>query len=275
MTEAIIRKAVVQHFFQVADEYKLELPDMKKEDIMILIMKKMGINIYVDSPREGIYGFEDGLYCPISMNQDTLTTHDENGWTYPTWVGELLIHSRMSYNYSISNASDRVPARTPVSGEVEVSWGSPYIQYIGIANASQKLNDYIVESIHLFLHRHINCLLYAWNEYEEQGRKEWGRKQNQLLKEAGCDDKAIQAWWSLKWKKEYSPEEWADIVRNTSNMAVRYGLRAHAMWVIEELGLPTRNSFPRTKDMIRGLARAKKLTHIPKDKYREFVQQYQ
>jgi hypothetical protein len=151
--------------------------------------------------------------------------------------------------------------------------GEEYHTWVGaVAPPNRRLPDTLVERVHLLLHKEAPRLLMELKEEREAARKEWGREQTRLLREAGCNQAAVSAWWNLQWKKEVSPEDWAELVQSTPTEVIRLGLRAHAKWALERLGAPNRGSFPRSMDLLHGLAKARNLKPASKRAYEASIE---
>ena len=91
-------------------------------------------------------------------------------------------------------------------------------------------------------------------------RKGFGETKNKALKEAGCNQAEVTAWWSMSWKKEVSPEVWANLCHNCSVEQVEWALEAHSNRYLESIGMRLGSSFPRSMDIIHALAKAKGIT---------------
>ena len=151
--------------------------------------------------------------------------------------------------------------------------GEEYHTWVGaVAPPNRRLPDTLVERVHLLLHKEVPRLLMELKEERAAARKEWGREQTRLLREAGCNQAAVSAWWSLQWKKELSPEYWAELVQSTPAEVIQLGLRAHAKWALERIGAPNRGSFPRTMDLLHGLAKARGLKPASKQAYKASIE---
>jgi hypothetical protein len=151
--------------------------------------------------------------------------------------------------------------------------GEEYHTWVGaVAPPNRRLSDTLVERVHLLLHKEAPRLLMELKKKREAARKEWGREQTRLLREAGCNQAAVSAWWNLQWKKEVSPEYWAELVQSTPTEVIRLGLRAHAKWALERLGAPNRGSFPRSMDLLHGLAKAHGLKPASKQAYKAAIE---
>ena len=235
------------------------------------VLREMGVNIYVDAPCEGnTYGHQ-GPYSSLAQRWDELTRHDGERGRYPTWAGEQLIRAECSYGYKTLEF-ERFPAREARPEEMEIRYGDPAYGYVALTPFNRRLPDTLVERVHLLLHKEVPRLLVELKEERDAARKEWGREQTRLLREAGCNQAAVSAWWNLQWKKEVSPEYWAELVQSTPTETIRLGLRAHAKWALERICAPDRGSFPRTMDVIHGLAKAHGLKPASKQAYKAAIE---
>jgi hypothetical protein len=273
MTDAKIMIEIFRAFFILADKRRIEETDAPATGVEA-VMRKMGINIYVDAPgavhgdtNVGAYGlYNSACLWPVT---DEMSYRDEEG-EYLTWAGHRLIRASQSYDWE-DHWSSCVPRREPLPGEEVFSYGDGWVEWVGLVPCNRRLPDALVEKVHLLLNEEASNLLLALKEEKEASRKEWGREQNCLLREAGCSQAAVSAWWSLRWKKEVSPEYWANLVNTTPAEVIRLGLRAHAKWALERIGAPNRGSFPRTMDVIHGLAKVHRLKPASKQAYKASI----
>jgi hypothetical protein len=268
MTDAKIMIEIVKVFFILSDERRLD-ENCDPSAVVEAVMQEMGINIYVDTPDNGYRFGEDGPHCNLPLKWDEVSHRDEEG-EYLTWAGHRLIRSSQSYDWE-DHWNVRVPGRKPLPGEEVFSYGDGWVEWVGLVPCNRRLPDALVEKVHLLLNEEAPGLLLALKEEKEATRKKWGREQTRLLREAGCNQMAVSAWWSLRWKKEVSPEYWANLVNTTPAEVIRLGLRAHAKWALERIGAPNRGSFPRTMDVIHGLAKVHRLKPASKQAYKASI----
>jgi hypothetical protein len=270
MTDAKIIIEISRTFFFLASKRQIE-ETSDHSTVIETVLREMGINISVDAPCEGnTYGHQ-GPYSSLAQRWDELTRHNGESGRYPTWAGEQLIRAECSYGYRTLEF-ERFPAREARPEEMEIRYGDPAYGYVSLVPFNRRLPDTLVERVHLLLHKEVPRLLMELKEEREAARKEWGREQTRLLREAGCNQAAVSAWWNLQWKKEVSPEYWAKLVQSTPTETIRLGLRAHAKWALERLGAPNRGSFPRSMDLLHGLAKAHGLKPASKQAYKAAIE---
>jgi hypothetical protein len=273
MTDAKIMIAIVKAFFLLADVRRLEETDTAST-VVEAVLWEMGSNLYMDGPGTvhgdtniGAYGLHNpACLWPVA---DEMSRRDEEG-EYLTWVGNRLIRATQSYDWEDS-WDVRVPARNPLPGEEIFAHGDAHVEWVGLVPRNRRLPDALVERVHLLLVQEAPNLLLALKEERDTARKQWGQEQTRLLREAGCNQAAVSAWWSLHWKKEVSPEYWAGLLETIPAETIRLGLRAHANWVLERICAPNRGSFPRTMDVIHGLAKAHGLKPASQQAYKASI----
>jgi hypothetical protein len=269
MTDSKIMIEIFRTFFFLADGRRIEETD-HPSTVVEEVMREMGVNIYADAPEDGYRFGEAGPHCTLSLKWDEMSHRDEEG-VYITWAGHRLIRASQAYDYE-DGWESRIPGREASPEEEVFSHGDGWVEWVGLIPRNRRLPDALVERVHLLLNEEAPNLLLALKEEGEAARKKWGREKTRLLREAGCNQKAIAAWWALQWKKEVSPEYWAKAVQSTPAETIRLGLRAHAKWALDRIGCPNRGSFPRTMDLIRGLARAHGLKPASKQAYEAAIE---
>lgn len=241
-------KEIIRLFWLLAEEGHLDMerPEMASKSIL----SRMGI-------RAGV----DGNDCLINH-------HD--GARYPSWVGSILLKGEMSFDYEIP-FHERSPRGECPDEYKEYQYGDPCYGYHAWGPSTPRIPKDIVARLSAEIEAEIPCLIQAWQEKRDAERKEWGRKQNLILKEAGCSAKAIQAWWSLQWKREIGPEQWTKLIKKTPDEAIRIGLAAHSKAALAKLGVQFNRSFPRAKDLLQGLAIAKGLKRASETEYKDWL----
>jgi len=258
MTNSSIIIEMLRMFWALSKEGTITEND-SKESVINQVLWGLGINIYLDGPEESVAPGAYGLKKPSCLIKEDKLLQSDGEMTLPTFVGKHLINAEEAFDYE-TPSWDRNPKRLPKDGEETISYGDAWVEWVGVAPCSPRLDDTTVEFCHLLISKEAGCLLRDLKRKKEEDRKAWGREQNRLLKEAGCSSQAISAWWSLSWKREWGPIEWAEAVASTETAALELALRAHAGWALDMLGFGEGlwlRSFPRRKDGIRGLAKAR------------------
>jgi hypothetical protein len=202
-----------------------------------------------------------GLSCIFKSTPDDwwdyLTHHDEDG-NWLTLVGQELVAATCSYDYE-TPYDERDPARPLKDGETIVKYGDPHYEYVGIAVANRLPLD-TAEVWHKFCWSVVAELDEARLGDEAVIKKAWGLQMNLALVAAGCTQAEVQAWWSLQWKREWSPAQWAGLCKSIDGQTVAWALAAHSSRYLDSIGAFVSSSFPRSMDAIHGLARAKGIT---------------
>lgn len=189
---------------------------------------------------------------------DRLFMADNYGGSTTTCIGNLLIENVVSYRYDTPQ-SQRSAGRAPKEGEKEIGWGCPLVAYRGILT-SPCINVDLAEQYHLTAWRLLPIVKEAVHSAETRKRRSWGWETNLKLSVAGCSQNEIQAWWSMHWKREVSPNFWADLCKNTSVMNIEYALEATSNAYLNRIDMNLGSSFPRSMDIVNGLAKAKGIT---------------
>ena len=190
--------------------------------------------------------------------RDRITYRDEDGYVNTTHIGDLLLTAVSSYDYS-DREDTRLPGRPLKEGETVYSYGCARTEYVGILTAPCVSED-LAEQYHLTAWRLLPVARKAVEDAEARKRKSWGWETNLRLSVAGCSQAEIQAWWSMSWKREVSPEVWADLCHNTPVLSIEYALEATSSRYLERIDMFLGGSFPRSMDIINALAKAKGIT---------------
>jgi hypothetical protein len=202
-----------------------------------------------------------GLACHWRDHHDDLPDYLTRGDAEGTWltlVGQELVTAICSYDWS-DPYDRRRPGRALKDGENIIKFGDPHYEYVGIATANRLPID-TAEVWHKFCWSVVAELDKARLEDEAVLKKAWGLQMNLALVAAGCSKAEVQAWWSLQWKREWTPAQWAALCNRLDNQTVAWALAAHSSRYLDSIGAFVSSSFPRSMDAIEGLARAKGIT---------------
>ncbi len=201
--------------------------------------------------------------------EDWLLYSDSEG-SYPTWAGAQLIEAEMAYDWE-TPCHERHPGREPWAGEEVIRYGDSHCEYIGVVQELAQLSSDILEELHLTLFRHLPTLMADWKEDLIGQRKAFGQAINAELKEAGCSDKEINAWWSMRWKNEVHPKQWAKYIEEVDSQTIAIGLACHSGDALERANAFLRSSYPRSLDLLKGLAKAKRIRKISRKEYLQWL----
>lgn len=194
----------------------------------------------------------------VGERTDRIFTSDREG-TWLSWAGCQLVTATRCYDWE-NPTGVRLSSRPCGEGEELVQWGSPHYEYVGVAPVEPRLDDDLVEAVHLEVWRLTPGLIAEAIEKQAAAAKAWGLQMNLALTAAGCSQAEVQAWWSLQWKREWAPAQWAALCRDTDTQTVAWALAAHSGRYLDAIGAFVGASFPRSMDAIHGLARAKGIT---------------
>lgn len=215
-------------------------------DIVDAVLRGLGIDTRLPYDLSRLDEWNDRI--TYRDGDEDITTH----------VGDLLLTAVRSYYYSDREA-DRLPGRQPLSNESAYSWGCSIIEYVGVLTAPC-ISDDLVEQYHLTAWRLLPVVRKAVEDTEARKRKSWGWETNLRLSVAGCSKAEVTAWWSMSWKREVSPEVWANLCHTCSTEQVEWALEAHSNRYLESIDMRLGSSFPRSMDIIYALAKAKGVT---------------
>ena len=221
-----------------------EQNNLSRNNLVQLTLEKMGLEVREAYIRE----FSD-VWIDKVVDFNWESGHEL------TFVGELLIVARRCYDFR-DRYEDRKPGRELLPGEKEVTWGDPHYAYYGILTAPA-VSDTIAETWHLYAWSIVDEVKDIVYKEEDKKRKSWGWKTNLELSTAGCSPAEVTAWWSMNWKKEVSPEVWANLCSTCSTEQVEWAMEAHSNRYLESIDMRLGSSFPRSMDIVHALAKAK------------------
>jgi len=222
------------------------------------------VNLVIEVIKEGQgrVGVLGRVISKLGLVPFVLVDLDDEGGSYPTWVGGKL---RKGKDICMERFDKPLPEET---GYVVINYGDPCYAYCGRFRKAG-IEEFPLAEIEEFLRGIIPQEIASFEAKEVLARKSWGQKMNEKLREQGLSEQEVHAWWSLGWKREVSPEEWARLLREISENSIQRGLNAHAGWVLKQLGLDFGKSFHRTMAIVRGLAKAKGLEAAPPEKFQK------
>lgn len=197
--------------------------------------------------------FED---CGILINGDIKIFDTSEEGTFENGVSKFFYYpgSFDCWDFTSKPREQEVP-----EGYVYFQFGSPATGYASIFKKNPSIEDvcesYIEERIKITLDKTREIMDCKTSE-----KKSYGHQINDRLKSAGADKDIINAYWSLGWRKETTPEEFVGFCRDIDKTRLRLALCAESKRVLwrlfgEESPL-YRKSFPRTMDLLQGIARA-------------------
>lgn len=173
----------------------------------------------------------------------------EDDCTYLTWAGRRLTKTIHSWDFSGG----------PLDDSSLATFGDPHYGYQCQVLAEELPLETLIE-VHKVVYAVLPDLIKTVEEDIASKKRSWGNAMNSRLEEAGCSKAEIQAWWSLQWKREWSPEQWRHVCSTLTDDQVAAAMAAHSHSYLEAVGVNLRRSFPRTMDVISALGKIRRLT---------------
>ena len=173
----------------------------------------------------------------------------EDDCTFLTWAGGRLTRTVHSWDFSGS----------PLDDSSLATFGDPHYGYQCRILSEELPLEALIE-VHKVVYTMLPDLIKTVEEDIASKRRSWGNNMNHQLEEAGCSKPEIQAWWSLQWKKEWSPEQWKRVCSTLTDAQVAAAMAAHSHSYLEAVGVNLGRSFPRTMDVIEALGKSRRLT---------------
>ena len=179
---------------------------------------------------------------------DDLFDNDEDG-TYLTWAGSQLTRTVHSWDYS----------GQPLDDADLVTFGDPHYGYQCRVLSKELSLEALIE-VHKVVYTMLPDLIKAVEDDIASKKRFWGANMNHQLEEVGCTKAEIQAWWSLQWKREWSPEQWKRVCSTLTDAQVAAAMAAHSHGYLEAMGVNLGKSFPRTMDVIEAIGKSRRLS---------------
>jgi hypothetical protein len=112
-----------------------------------------------------------------------------------------------------------------------------------------------------YLTRHIGELTTQVEEIEaaaSSARKCYGEQINKAFRDLGADKTIIAAWWSMCWKREWTPIMFMELIERAKSDKINFALAliASSGKDLTELGWRCGQSVPRTQDVLKAVAKA-------------------
>ena len=172
-----------------------------------------------------------------------------------TLLYKLCAVRTVSWDYQSSSDEQWEFAGRPAEGVWDyASWGSPYTGY-STALRMPRLED--VAYVRAACYRVTKKRYAEWQQEQARARKEYGRDINRRLQAEGADKRTVNAYWSMEWRKECSPEEFVNFVLN-SQVNWRLAAAAKGWKLIDIAGAGNlRISVTRTVDLAKAVVRAR------------------
>lgn len=191
-------------------------------------------------------------------NSAHLLRNDEDGGSFPTFLGSLLLRKTNCYDWQDYGVK-RAPKIEPAGDESTWQYGDAAYAYVSIFPTRKDVPQELV----VYLEGLIEAAFMAHNgpvlKKVLAERRSWGQEQNLKLETAGCSKIETQAWWSMHWKKEWHEKDWRQFCSH-SDEEISHAMAAHSTAYLVAVGIRSMGrSFPRTMDAVEALGKARGL----------------